>query len=332
MRRAARRIKVISIFKRLNDGTKRNNILRDNCQEGHIYSSFEDKSKEDKDLTSQGKVFNMRTNSVEVNNRAQWSLSTDYCYSNQNLSNKYRPRLLKDIAGHEMVIKAITNAIQKNKIAPLYLFYGARGTGKTSTARILALALNCESSAYIKPCWSCQGCSRSLSIMEFCSGSKVAGSKRIRTLLQSMTSLQVTPGVKVIILEDCESISTEAWDELSGVANGAYGSAVVFILTTTNADIVPKTISSRCQKFFFPKLRDIDVMLKLTRIAAQEGITIEREALKLVTTKAQGSLREAENLLDQMMLLGPRITSSMAQQLVGGLSFKLSTLSWVQYN
>jgi DNA polymerase III gamma/tau subunit len=96
---------------------------------------------------------------------------------------------------------------------------------------------------------------------------------------------------------------------------------VVFILTTTNADIVPKTISSRCQKFFFPKLRDIDVMLKLTRIAAQEGITIEREALKLVTTKAQGSLREAENILDQMILLGPRITSSMAQQLVGGPFF-----------
>lgn len=320
MHRATRRIKVISIFKKLNDGTKRNNTLKDNCQEGHIYSSSEDKSKEDKDLTSQVKVFNLGINSVEVNNRAQWSLSTDYCYSNQNLSEKYRPRLLTDIAGHEMVIKAITNAIQ-NKIAPLYLFYGARGTGKTSTARILALALNCESSSYIKPCWSCQGCSRSLSLMEFRSGSKVAGSKRIRTLLQSMSSLQVTPGVKVFILEDCESISTEAWDELSGIANGAYGSAVVFILTTTNADIVPKTISSRCQKFFFPKLRDIDVMLKLTRIAAHEGITIEREALKLVTTKAQGSLREAENILDQMILLGPRITSSMAQQLVSGAFF-----------
>ncbi|PRQ19510.1 putative DNA-directed DNA polymerase [Rosa chinensis] len=221
-----------------------------------------------------------------------------------------------------MVIKAITNAIQQNKIAPLYLFYGARGSGKTSIAIILALALNCESSSFIKPCWKCQGCSRSLSIMELCSGSTVAGFKRIRKLLQSISSLQATPGFKVFILEECESFSTEAWDELSGIANGAYNAGVVFILITTNADMVPRTISSRCQKFFFPKLRDTDIMLKLTRIAAQEGIRIEKEAIKLVTTKAQGSLREAENILDQLILLGPKITSSMAQQLVGGPFFK----------
>ncbi|KAM5574107.1 hypothetical protein ABKV19_013557 [Rosa sericea] len=308
MRRATRRIKVISLFKRLNDGTKRSNFLRGNCQ---------DKSREENDHTSQDKVFHFGINPVELNSRAQWSLYTDNCYLNQNLSNKYRPRHLKDIAGHEMVIKAITNAIQQNKIAPLYLFYGARGSGKTSTARILALALNCESSSFIKPCWKCQGCSRTLSIMELCSGSTVAGFKRIRKLLQGISSLQATPGFKVFILEECESFSTEAWDELSGIANGAYNAGVVFILITTNADMVPRTISSRCQKFFFPKLRDTDIMLKLTRIAAEEGIRIEKEAIKLVTTKAQGSLREAENILDQLILLGPKITSSMAQQLVG---------------
>ncbi|XP_062030073.1 protein STICHEL-like 2 isoform X2 [Rosa rugosa] len=308
MRRATRRIKVISLFKRLNDGTKRSNFLRGNCQ---------DKSREENDHTSQDKVFHFGINSVELNSRAQWSLYTDNCYLNQNLSNKYRPQHLKDIAGHEMVIKAITNAIQQNKIAPLYLFYGARGSGKTSIARILALALNCGSSSFIKPCWKCQGCSRSLSIMELCSGSTVAGFKRIRKLLQSISSLQATPGFKVFILEECESFSTEAWDELSGIANGAYNAGVVFILITTNADMVPRTISSRCQKFFFPKLRDSDIMLKLTRIAAQEGIRIEKEAIRLVTTKAQGSLREAENILDQLILLGPKITSSMAQQLVG---------------
>lgn len=319
MHRASRRIKVISLFKKLNDGTKKNNSLRGKCK---------DRSSEETDHTSQDKVFHLGVNSVALNSRTHWSLTTDNCYLNQNLSNKYRPRLLRDIAGHEMVVKAITNAIQQKKIAPLYLFYGARGSGKTSTARILALALNCESSSNIKPCWKCQGCNRSLSIMELCSENTVAGFKRIRKLLRSMLSLQATPGFKVFVLEECESISAEAWDELSGIASGAYNAGVVFILITTNADMVPRTLSSRCQKFFFPKLRDTDIMLKLTRIAAQEGIRIEKEAMKLVATKAQGSLREAENILDQLILLGPKITSSMAQQLVGGPFFEISTFSW----
>ncbi|KAK9270945.1 hypothetical protein L1049_026533 [Liquidambar formosana] len=254
----------------------------------------------------------------QQNDRDQRSHTKDEHRSTTSISHKYQPKLFQDIAGHEIIIKAISNAVQKEQVAHLYLFYGPSGTGKTSTAIIFTMALNCESTSHDKPCWSCRGCSRSLSIMELCYGSRNTGFKRIRTLLQSTSFTQAVPGFKVLIIEECHSLTAEAWDEILGIVEGVYGSSVIFVLITVDANKVPRTISSRCQKFFFPKLQDIDITLRLARIVALEDIAIEREALKLIVAKADGSLREAENILDQLALLGPRITSSMVQQLVGG--------------
>ncbi|KAI7980424.1 Protein STICHEL [Camellia lanceoleosa] len=121
-------------------------------------------------------------------------------------------------------------------------------------------------------------------------------------------------GFKVLIIKECHSFNAEAWDELLGMVEREHGCRVVFVLITVDANMVPTNISSRCQKFCFPKLKKEEMTLKLAKIVACEGIRIDKE--EAIIAKAKGSLREAANLLDQLALLGSTITSSMVQQLV----------------
>eukprot|EP00268_Persea_americana_P036363 TRINITY_DN35832_c0_g1_i5.p1 TRINITY_DN35832_c0_g1~~TRINITY_DN35832_c0_g1_i5.p1 ORF type:complete len:976 (+),score=150.42 TRINITY_DN35832_c0_g1_i5:313-3240(+) len=252
-----------------------------------------------------------------------------------SLSNKYRPKTFEDIIGHEINVKALSSAIHNDMVAPLYLFHGPSGTGKTSTATIFAMASNCESSASAAasasawPCWSCRGCSTSIYINDlFCSpgsrgGGGQCGIERIKTLLLQSTALARTFKVKVFVIVEEEGCL--AWDQLPSIVDNCHddGSVVLVMVTGSNEGMgasrgaVPKAVSSRCQKFSFPKLKDTDVILKLAGIAAEEGIRIDSDALGLIAAKADGSMREAENILEQMSLLGSTITSSMVQQLVG---------------
>ncbi|KAI3724746.1 hypothetical protein L2E82_36534 [Cichorium intybus] len=235
-----------------------------------------------------------------------------------NLSNKYQPRLFQEIVGHSIVVKTLSNAIKKKKIAPLYLFHGPNGTGKTSTARVFAMALNCESTCHnAKPCCSCKGCSRSLYTMDLCSANSISGFGKIKTLLHNTSFAHAIPGLKVFIIEECHLLTVDAWDELMRLVEGPYASNLVFMLITTDANSITGNISSRCQKFYFRKLNDEDVTEKLSRILVHERMGIEKEALKLIVAKSEGSLRDAENILDQLTLLGTTINTSIAQQLVG---------------
>lgn len=247
---------------------------------------------------------------------AETSRSQKENYSSTSLCLKYQPKRFEDIAGHEIIIKAMSTTIQKHKVASLYLFHGPSGTGKTSTAKILAMALNCESGAHSRPCWNCRGCSRSLYMMELCSGSRFAGFERIRTLIQSTSFAHAIPGFKVFIVKECHLLTADAWDELLSIVEGIYGTKIVFVLIAVDIDTLPTMVSSRCQKYFFPKLKHMDIKLKLAIIAAREGIILEREALQLISAKAEGSLREAETILDQLSLVGSRITTSMVQEMV----------------
>ncbi|MCL7031074.1 hypothetical protein MKW94_017302 [Papaver nudicaule] len=205
------------------------------------------------------------------------------CSSSKGLSKKYQPKLFEDVVvGHEIVIKALSSAVRKETITPLYLFHGPSGTGKTSVARIFSMALNCEATSCTKPCWSCRCCSRSLYIMDLCSGSRTPGFRRIITLLHSTTFIKTVSGCM-----------------------------------------------GRCQKFCFSNLKDMDINLKLARIVALEKIEIERDSMKLVISKADGSMREAENILDQLILLGSKITTSMVQQITARFTREL-VMSGVQ--
>ncbi|KAM0937197.1 putative DNA-directed DNA polymerase [Dioscorea sansibarensis] len=215
-----------------------------------------------------------------------------------------------------MIIKALANASQVKRISTMYLFYGPGGTGKTSTAKIFSMALNCNSTSYLKPCWVCVGCYRSLYTAELCSGKRNSGFEKIRTLLQSTCFTETISSYKVFVIDECHSLSEDSWVELQEIQEKGHG-MMVFIMITEDASLVPRAISSRCQKFNFQKLRHSDITLKLEKIVAQEGIEIKNDALTLIARKANGNLREAENLLDQLALLGQRITASMVQQILG---------------
>lgn len=233
------------------------------------------------------------------------------------LSNKYRPRMFQDIVGQNIVVRTLCYAAEKKMIAPLYLFHGPNGTGKTSTARVFAMALNCESNN--KPCCTCKGCSRSLYTMDLCSGNRISGFEKIKTLLQNTSFTHAIPGFKVFIIEECHLLTLEAWDELMSLLEGPYGSNLVFILITHIVDVnssIACNITSRSQKYYFTKLNDEDITTKLSRIIVSQSMAIEEEALKLIVAKSDGSLRDAENILDQLTLSGPTINTSMAQQLV----------------
>lgn len=302
----------------------------------------EEEEDDDEDALSssseeEDRVDPMKTTIHPCFHSTNYSISTSTCRScsrsrRLSLSDKYRPKVFEDIIGHEINVKALSSAIHKDKVAPLYLFHGPAGTGKTSTATIFALASNCESAAAAAaawPCWSCRGCSTSLYINDlFCYESRVlhTGFERIKTLLhESMAMARAFKfkfkfKVLVVIKEEgCNSLlMAGAWDQLLSIAD-CYDDSVVFIMITGDEFLDSKGggVSARCQKFSFPKLKDTDVILKLAQITAGEGIRIDRDALELIVAKANGSLREAENILEQVALLGSRITTSMVQQLVG---------------
>lgn len=322
MRKAQRRKAIVAVGRRSVDGygKSKRRSLKLNPLEDHLISS-EDYLR-DEMIHEKFSILGMNFNNLTAGHHhhqkagAETSWSQKENCSSTSLSLKYQPKRFEDIAGHEIIIKAISTSIRKHKVVSLYLFHGPNGTGKTSMAKILAMALNCESSAHSQPCWNCRGCSTSLYMMELCSGSRFAGFEKIRTLIQSTSFAHTIPGFKVFIIKECHLLTAEAWDELLGIVEGIYGTQMVFILIAVDIDALPIMVSSRCQKYFFPKLKDKDIKLKLALIAAREGIILEREALQLIIAKAEGSLKEAENILDQLSLVGSRITTSVVQEMV----------------
>ncbi|KAJ9541963.1 hypothetical protein OSB04_028469 [Centaurea solstitialis] len=233
---------------------------------------------------------------------------------NVMMSHKYKPKVFQDVVGHKTVIKTLSNAIQHKKIAPLYLFHGPNGTGKTSTATVFAMALNCQSTHQPKPCCTCKPCTSFKATTTICSANTIA------TAFHKIKTTSSLPTTQILIIEDCHLLTSEAWDELMNLLDSKSNPSLVFLLITTsinNSNNIPNHISSRCHKFCFPKLKDEDITKKLSTILHHEGMSIQKQAMKLIVAKSQGSLRDAENILEQLALLGPRINTSVTQHLVG---------------
>ncbi|KAH9627284.1 hypothetical protein KSS87_013529 [Heliosperma pusillum] len=241
----------------------------------------------------------------------------------QNLTQKYTPRTFRDLVGQNLVAQALSNAVVRRKVGLLYVFYGPHGTGKTSSARIFARALNCQSPEHPKPCGFCGSCvshdmGKSRNIKEVGPVSNFDFENMI-DLLDSMVMSQQQSQHRVFIFDDCESLSTDCWGAISKVIDRAPR-RVVFILICSSLEVLPHIIISRCQKFFFPKLKDADIIYALQWIATKEGLEIDREALKLIASRSDGSLRDAEMTLEQLSLLGQRISMTLVQELVGLIS------------
>lgn len=245
----------------------------------------------------------------------------------QNLTQKYMPRTFRDLVGQNLVAQALSNAVTKRKVGLLYVFYGPHGTGKTSTARIFARALNCQSLEHPKPCGFCNSCiahdtGKSRNIREIGPVSNF-DFESIIDLLDNMIILQMPSQYRVFIFDDCDALSPDCWSAIVKVIDRAPR-RVVFVLVCSSLDVLPHIIISRCQKFFFPKLKDADVIYTLQWIASKEDLEIEKDALKLIASKSDGSLRDAEMTLEQLSLLGERISLPLVQEMVSSLLFWIS--------
>ncbi|MQL82311.1 hypothetical protein Taro_014789 [Colocasia esculenta] len=243
--------------------------------------------------------------------------------SHRSLSQKYRPRSFDEIIGQNIVVQSLHNAILRGRIAPAYLFHGLRGTGKTSTARIFAGALNCLATGDNKPCGFCRECT------EFASGNGMnirevdatnkRGIDRIRNLLKNMHEVTSSSRYKVFIIDECHILSSKVWSVFIKFLEEPP-SHIVFVFITIDPDNLPRAILSRCQKYLFPKIKEVDIVSRLRRLSDEEGLDIELDALDLIAVNSDGSLRDAETMLDQLGLLGKKITTSLVNDLVGVVS------------
>jgi DNA polymerase-3 subunit gamma/tau len=216
---------------------------------------------------------------------------------------KWRPQKLADVVGQAAVTQTLTNAFKSGRISHAYLFYGPRGTGKTSTARILAKAVNCLSTDKEKPCNECEMCQAITegSAMDFIEidAASNTGVDDIRSLREKVNYAPGQAKYKVYIIDEVHMLSNSASNALLKTLEEPPPQ-VIFILATTEIHKVLPTILSRCQRFDFRRISQSDVVATLEKICEAEDIKIEPEGLRLIARSATGSLRDAENLLEQL--------------------------------
>lgn len=241
------------------------------------------------------------------------------------LHHKYRPQTFADLVGQDAITTTLTNAIQTAKIAPAYLFTGPRGTGKTSSARIMAKSLNCLKSIVPTPtpCGVCDVChsitrGSALDVIEIDAASNT-GVENVRDIIERSQFAPVQCRYKVYVVDECHMLSTAAFNALLKTLEEPP-ERVIFILATTDPQRVLPTIISRCQRFDFRRIPIEAMVSHLSAIATKENININSEALQLVAQNAQGGLRDAESLLDQLSLLSGQVTIERVWDLVGTCS------------
>jgi len=223
------------------------------------------------------------------------------------LALKWRPQTFDEVAGQDAIGHTLKNAIDQGRTAHAYLFTGPRGVGKTSTARILAKALNCVNGPISIPCNECDSCreittGRSLDVLEI-DGASNRGIDDIRELRESVRYAPAGGRVKVYIIDEVHMLTTDAFNALLKTLEEPP-SHVVFVLATTEILKVPATIVSRCQRFDFARLRMRDTLGRLQMICAAEGIEITEDGLSLIARRAEGSMRDALTILDQVIASG----------------------------
>ncbi len=243
----------------------------------------------------------------------------------QPLHHKYRPQSFSDLVGQEAISATLKQALLTNRIAPAYLFSGPRGTGKTSSARILARSLNCLATEQptTKPCGTCDLCesianSNALDVIEIDAASNT-GVDNIRELIERSRFAPVKARWKVYVIDECHMLSTAAFNALLKTLEEPPP-RIVFILATTDPQRVLQTILSRCQRFDFRRISLKSITTHLTMIAEKENIDIEPAAISLIAQRSQGGLRDAESLLDQLSLLPQPIKNESVWNLLGVVS------------
>ena len=242
------------------------------------------------------------------------------------LYRKYRPQTLDTLVGQEHIKKTLTSAIELGKITHAYLFTGPRGTGKTSTARILAKSLNCKNGPTIHPCGECESCkditnSIPIDVIEI----DAASNRKVEDAQNILEKIQYVPvhgKYKIYIIDEVHMLTNQAFNALLKTLEEPPEN-VIFILATTEVHKVLDTIKSRCQRFDFRRITTEDIVKHLRYISDEEKINISDDALFTIAKNSAGGMRDSISLLDQLSLLGTdhQITSDDVNSILGRISF-----------
>ena len=246
----------------------------------------------------------------------------------ENLATKYRPGDLTEVMGQETIKVTLQNAVKLGRIAHSYVFYGPRGCGKTTIARILAKTLNCHKPKEGMPCGKCPSCveiaeSKSLDVIEIDAASNTGVDKVRSVIIEQVSFAPSRDKYKVYILDEVHMLSTGAFNALLKTVEEPPAH-VVFIMATTEQNKVPPTILSRSQCFRFRPISEADIITRLKEVTAAEKIKSEPEALKLIARSAGGALRDALTMLDRAASFGRgEVNAEVINELLGHPGFEV---------